>query len=203
MLDEAEKERYRGFRFEADKLRFLHGRLILREQASKLLDVDPNEISISFNPHGKPLFSNQPLKFSVTHSGNLTAVAFSKTIDIGLDSECIREVDDISGLSRRFFSDAENKYLSRFSDKEELTSNFFRVWSAKEAYVKAAGTGLSTVLSDFSVVDCDGDFRLIMNNDIRPSAVLHELSLREGHRSFLCAFDPPEGLQISIEQIFL
>lgn len=203
LLDESEKERYRRFRFDADRLRFLHGRSILKKHASRLLEADPNEMMISFNPHGKPLFSNQPLKFSITHSGNVTAVAFSHTTEIGLDSECIREIDDISGLSLRFFSDAENQYLSGLSDKEVLKENFFRVWSAKEAYVKAAGTGLSTVLSDFSVVDSNGHFRLMMNNNIQPSAVLHELSLGEGHRSFLCALDPPEELQISIEQITL
>lgn len=203
ILDEKEKERYRRFRFEADKLRFLHGRSILRKHASRLLEVDPKEIILSFNPHGKPLLSDQPLKFSITHSGNITAVAFSQAVEIGLDSELIRDVDDISGLSLRFFSETESLYLAQFRDKDELKSNFFRVWSAKEAFAKAAGTGLSTALSEYSVVDNAGNFKLRMHSKVQPPSELHELSLDTSHRTFLCVLDPPQGLHISIEQMTL
>jgi 4'-phosphopantetheinyl transferase len=152
ILSESEKSKYERFHFVEDKLRFLKARYILRKIASSYHNnCDPKEIQISLNSFGKPYFNDIPLHFSITHSGQVAAVAFLKSYPVGIDIEIKREVSDMNQLAQRFFADAEVNYLNQFTG-EELISNFFRIWSAKEAYIKAIGLGVSNELKSFSTI---------------------------------------------------
>ena len=152
ILSESEKLKYDRFHFADDKLRFLKARYILRTIASAFHNnCDPKRIEISLNSFGKPFFNDIPLHFSITHSGQVAAVAFSKHFSVGIDIELKREVSDMSQLAKRFFADPEVNYLKQFRG-EELIINFFRIWSSKEAYIKAIGLGVSKVLKGFSTV---------------------------------------------------
>jgi len=78
--------------------------------------------------HGKPRLSTGTPCFNVTHSGGLTAVAVSKR-EVGLDLQ-LRKERDYSALIKRLTP----------AEREE---DFFRVWTAKEAYVKYLGSSLA------------------------------------------------------------
>ncbi len=152
IISESEKSKYERFHFAEDKLRFLKARYILRTIASSIhTNCDPKEIQISLNSFGKPYFNNIPIHFSITHSGQVAAVAFSKHLPVGIDIEHKREVSDMNQLAQRFFADSEVNYLRQFSG-EEFINNFFRIWCAKEAYIKAIGLGVSKELKSFSTI---------------------------------------------------
>ena len=78
--------------------------------------------------HGKPRLSTGTPCFNVTHSGGLTAVAVSKR-EVGLDLQ-LRKERDYFALIKRLTP----------AEREE---DFFRVWTAKEAYVKYLGSSLA------------------------------------------------------------
>jgi len=64
-------------------------------------------------------------------------------------------------LAERFFSRPEVQWL-RSQPASELIASFFSCWTAKEAYIKAQGEGLSMPLSSFGVlpVPADGSSKL-------------------------------------------
>lgn len=81
--------------------------------------------------NGKPYLANSPLKISVSHSGELLAVAVGEC-EVGLDIELKREIQRFSMLSRM--------------DERERKEDFFRLWTAKESYVKYRGSTLAHML---------------------------------------------------------
>ncbi|MDE7295983.1 MAG: 4'-phosphopantetheinyl transferase superfamily protein [Clostridia bacterium] len=91
--------------------------------------VDNPEIKRGGN--GKPYLVNSPLKIGVSHSGELTALAVGDC-EVGLDIELRRNIKS-SAIVRRL-------------SEEERQENFFRLWTAKESYVKYLGSTLAHML---------------------------------------------------------
>ncbi len=83
------------------------------------------------NAHGKPSLCGAPPFFSLSHTGGRTFAAFSDA-DVGLDAEWRGRPIPLAVLRR--LSEAE---------REE---DFFRLWTAKEAFVKYLGGSLATLL---------------------------------------------------------
>lgn len=102
------------------------------------------------NEHGKPYLRAGEVKFSLSHSGRLVAVALCDE-EIGLDIQEKAEYNP--KLAARFFTDDEQAYIEQSADKGAA---FTEIWSKKESYIKAIGTGLSTPLNSFSVMDKSG-----------------------------------------------
>ena len=92
------------------------------------------------NPWGKPLLQNrEDLHFSLSHSGHWAVCALSDA-PVGVDVEQPRCTE---AVARRFFRSDELTAL----DPVFLT----RLWTAKEAFVKALGRGLTIPLDSFAV----------------------------------------------------
>ena len=98
----------------------------------------------------KPYFDEpEGIEFSISHSGDLWMCAISDTpvgLDIQEENSCKRE-----RISRRFFHPKETQWLA-----EQNYRDFFRVWAAKESYVKYIGEGLVYGMEKFCVVDAHG-----------------------------------------------
>jgi 4'-phosphopantetheinyl transferase len=144
----SQSERYRADEMTSPEVRdcFLAARRILRFSLSKWMSVDPLDLEIIPDENGKPyLVTENPIHFSITHSSDQVAVAFSRK-RVGLDLESFREVD-ASALAARFFTPDEADWIDH-SDDANL---FFRLWCSREAAIKADGRGLSKLLSITSV----------------------------------------------------
>ena len=98
----------------------------------------------------KPYFTEpKGVKFSISHSGNLWMCAISDRevgLDVQKENSCKRE-----RVARRFFHPQETEWLSGQDHRD-----FFRVWAAKESYVKYIGDGLVYGMEKFCVVDEQG-----------------------------------------------
>lgn len=86
----------------------------------------------SRNEHGKPFLTNTALRFNLSHSGSLTALAVSEQ-EVGLD---------VQERSRRAFP-----ALCRRLSPAEHEEDFFTLWTAKEAYIKFKGGALAEMLA--------------------------------------------------------
>lgn len=114
----------------------------------------PGAYRVARTPHGKPFLPDVPeLHYSLSHSGRWLAIAWSHA-PVGLDIETIAPRPSAERIARRHFTPAEQQYLLEVSGPERLT-RFYRLWTAKEAWVKYLGTGLSEGLSSFSVIPPD------------------------------------------------
>lgn len=151
MLDPVKRERVERIRQRKDKMRTVFGDLLARQLLSEVLKVSPEKLSFAYADTGKPYLENGSYHFSISHSEDMVAVCVHEE-PCGIDIEKIREVDP--KLALRFFSAAEQLYLFRHEPKDSdlerpLTPDaqlrFFEVWTAKEAYLKCSGEGMTHV----------------------------------------------------------
>lgn len=121
--------------------RFVAARGGLRELLADHLGVGARALAIVEGPHGKPELRGGPF-FSLSHSGDLALCAVSATRVVGVDVEELRPVPGAEEIAHRWFTPGEWSEF-RSAPGGELERAFFRVWTRKEAYLKALGIGLS------------------------------------------------------------
>jgi 4'-phosphopantetheinyl transferase len=139
----AAEERERAARLASDELRrrFVVARGLLRERLGALLGVAPGAVAIGYGRHGKPRVAG-PLRFNVAHSGELVLVATAWEREVGVDVERVRRLSDPAGLAAAVLAPEEQEALAALPEHERGLA-LLRAWTAKEAYLKARGNGLS------------------------------------------------------------
>ncbi len=134
-----------------DRTSFILARAALRRLLGQATGVRPENLSFSVGPYGKPfLAGRQDVQFNVSHSGSLALIGVSTERPIGVDIELMRENIDELTLARHFFCEKEHRFLATLAGEAQLTA-FYKIWTCKEAVLKAFGAGISTYLKDFSV----------------------------------------------------
>ncbi|HSA60183.1 MAG TPA: 4'-phosphopantetheinyl transferase superfamily protein [bacterium] len=150
LLSPDERERADRFKARGAEERFLLARGLLRRALGGILGEDPASLRFSYGPKGKPRLEGKNLSFNLAHSADRVAIAVAKDRDVGIDLERIRPEND--ALVERYFS-APEAILYRATLPEKQGLAFFHFWTAKEAYLKARGDGLSRGLKSHSFSD--------------------------------------------------
>lgn len=96
------------------------------------------DYEIEYVSNGKPVYRNQDIHFSLSHSGSYVVCAVSDK-NIGVDIEGIRR--NAIKVAKRFFTTAECEWIG--SD----VHRFSRIWTLKEAYAKLTGDGIAAAVS--------------------------------------------------------
>ncbi|SMF85050.1 4'-phosphopantetheinyl transferase [Paenibacillus uliginis N3/975] len=137
-----------------DANRSLFGELLARAMICRDLGVPNRDVHFVKNNYGKPLlFGHEEFHFNISHSGCWVVMIWDQNA-VGIDIEQIQEID--LEIARRFFSPLENKDLIS-KPESERKEYFYDLWTLKESYIKALGTGLSTPLDSFSIRIKDND----------------------------------------------
>jgi 4'-phosphopantetheinyl transferase len=146
-LSHAESRRAQSMTSVEARLRFTAARRILRSVISSWIGVSPLDLEIVPDENGKPrLEPAEDVHFSISHTSDCIAVAFSRSA-VGLDLERMRPVD-AKALASRFFS-REEALAVRESGEIDL---FFKLWTCREAAIKADGRGLSNLMDSTRVL---------------------------------------------------
>ncbi len=126
----------------SDRARCAAARAILRVVLSKYTGESPRALSIAAGATGKPFLDRATgVRFNMSHTGALALIAVARDVEVGVDVERLRAVQDMEGILENFFSDQERTYLySR--GPEDRTRTFFRLWTRRESAAKAMGIGL-------------------------------------------------------------
>ena len=95
---------------------------------------------------GKPILADHS-PFNITHAGDYAVLALSKQT-VGVDLERFRPLD-WHRIAERFFHPEERAFLAQSPEPEK---DFFRIWTLKESYLKAEGTGFSVSPASFAVL---------------------------------------------------
>lgn len=128
----------------ARRRHFLVGRGIVRCVLGAYLGIAPRHVDIVAGAHGKPFVdSPDSPAFNVSHSRGLAVIAVTAGFAVGIDIERVDPGHDVMATARRFLAPAEAALLSPLGVDARATA-FFRLWTRKEAYVKASGTGFTT-----------------------------------------------------------
>jgi 4'-phosphopantetheinyl transferase len=144
-----ERERAGRFHFEADRNRFIAARGGLRAILSARSGVPAARVAFEIGSHGKPSLRQPaiPIEFNVSHSGDCALIGITTGTPCGVDIECARIGRSQLTIAERFFCARELEWL------KQTKGGFLRLWTAKEAIIKAVGRGLSIPLSDVDVTD--------------------------------------------------
>jgi len=97
--------------------------------------------AIQYTATARPYFPGNRNDFNISHAGKLVVCAIANDNVIGIDIE--RPIPLAIEDFRRQFSDAEWAHIQRTSDP---LRTFYEYWTAKEAVLKASGTGLTDEL---------------------------------------------------------
>lgn len=136
-----ERARAAGMRVARRRRDFLVGRGIVRSILGAYLGIPPCRVAIAAGPFGKP-FVDAPgaPAFNVSHSGGLAVLAVTAGFEVGVDVERVDRRLDVAAIARRFLSPQEASLLAALG-ADARVSAFFRIWTRKEARLKASGTG--------------------------------------------------------------
>jgi len=125
---------------------YIELRARLRLILADYLNQSPRSILIARTEHGKPFLPHYPqLFFNLSHSGNHVVLAVS-TETVGIDIEVIRQRSGFVGLVNKCFAPQETLYWQALPEQDQCTA-FYRLWTAKEAFVKAQGRGIAIGLN--------------------------------------------------------
>ena len=170
-LSADELERANRFHFQKDRCRFIAGRGILRSIIADYLQTRPKDIGFTYNTRGKPSITKMSggsgISFNLSHSHGLAVYAFTRRREIGIDIERLRSNLSFERIAKRFFTTEEFEKLNSLAH-EEFIEGFFKLWTFKEAYIKAKGIGLSIPLNRFVVTFDRGQTVRIKKIGINP-----------------------------------
>jgi 4'-phosphopantetheinyl transferase len=140
LLSREEQERAAGFRFSADRSRYVRMHGTLRTLLSSYLDADAGGIVFNLNEYGKPCVLNG-CEFNMSYSAGRGLIGIAQ-VPIGVDIEMVDPEKITPEMIEEVFNDGERE--SFFDDSASTNvRNFFRGWARKESVIKAMGTGVS------------------------------------------------------------
>ncbi len=153
-LDDTEKDRWRRFRFDRPRREFALCRAALRAVLCHRLGCTNTELAFGAAAYGKPFAvvggTALPFNFNVSHSGRHGLVAFARGRRLGVDVEDRSRSPDIGAVAGAVFGPNEQAEL-RAAGVSQKARLFLRLWTQKEALIKACGTGFSMDVSEFEL----------------------------------------------------
>lgn len=153
VLSNAEEDRRVRFVFEKDRRLFLAAHVLVRLVLSKYAPVAPARWDFAEAENGKPFIvaphPGSPLRFNLSHTQGLAAVAVTLGTEVGVDVERVQGSFDET-LAKTCFTSAELQWLDDVPEPVKI-DRFFDLWTLKEAYLKARGTGLAAPLQGFTI----------------------------------------------------
>jgi 4'-phosphopantetheinyl transferase len=128
---------------------------------------EPASLEIRTGAHGKPELAGSGASFNLSHSGDLALLAVALgDLQLGIDVEESRPTRPLDRMADRFFSAAEASAYAMLPASERVAS-FYRLWTRKEAYLKAWGTGLTFSSRRFSLSLEPGSGALLSHTEMR------------------------------------
>lgn len=147
LLDGEERASSNRFRFEADRARAIIGRGTLRRLLGHYLDRPPQSLQFDVDAYGKPSLRGHDIAFNIAHSGRYVLLALSLHGRLGVDVEELRE-GNVADDCAHYFTATEQRVIHALPAPAR-PREFFRLWTRKEACLKATGMGLSLPLDAF------------------------------------------------------
>ena len=166
-ISEEETERAQRFVRQSDRDRYVFAHGMLRSILGTYVGCAPQKLLFADNQYHKPFLeesaNRNDLQFNLSHSEDLTLIAVSRGTAVGIDVERMRRIPDALQIVNRFFSLDERRYLNSLPPAE-FEEGFFACWTAKEAFLKGIGKGLSHPLENFSIILSNGESVGLVNN---------------------------------------
>lgn len=205
VLTDSERTRASQFHFREHAAYWMAFRAGLRRILGNAIQASPREVPLVVTEFGKPVLAPpfNHLHFSLSHCNDLALVALCEEGPIGCDLEPVSRAPDLLDCESTICHPTEIATLP--VERETRGLRLLEIWTAKEALLKALGTGLShppeTVRiltgADFSTATSDTPLSGIQNQIIRrlvhPLLTAYRSSLSAPSSVTRLEFIPPEG----------
>lgn len=153
LLGDEERERGQQLRTEGLRRDFAIRRALVRLALSHHAGVDPHAWTFGTIGNGRPCIASPAageLDFNLSDTKGLVALLITHGVRGAIDIEHLGRSVHVERMARRYFSAEEQDAL--FALDEPLRHRrFLELWTAKEAYVKALGTGVVHGFRGFSI----------------------------------------------------
>lgn len=153
-LDDAERARARRYLRPEHGQRWALARHAARTIIASYCAIPPESLTFIEAERGKLSVREAPwLSFNLSHSGDWLLLALTLApAQLGVDVEQARPDRHFEVIARRVFSPREQRALLALADDAAAyRACFYRIWTRKEAYIKALGMGLHLPLESFDV----------------------------------------------------
>jgi 4'-phosphopantetheinyl transferase len=169
--------------------------------------VDPQSIRFALQVHGKPYVTEPEAAkrpFNVAHTDGLVMCGIGSDAHdlVGIDVERLDRKTD-PALADRYFSKPEVRFLHTYRSDAERRRAFLRIWTLKESFIKAIGTGLQTPLADFAFEEIESSSPTIkmLNPRLESDQVWKFFSIqpRPGFIGAIAVAFKQAGTQIELE----
>jgi 4'-phosphopantetheinyl transferase len=158
-LDDADRKRAARFVHAADRESFSVAHALLHWALAFHGDVPRSNHRFVRGTYNRPrldpaLVGPDAPHFNLAHARGLVAVVVaSANVCVGIDVEqVVPRGMDVMRITRQVFAPAEADWITKGTSSEECWDRFVRIWTIKEALLKATGRGLSVVLKQFVVI---------------------------------------------------
>jgi 4'-phosphopantetheinyl transferase len=147
-----EHARVARFKFDVHARRYRAAHAAMRGLMALQLGVAPEDWRWAAGVHGKPHTvvaghvgpAHAPAAghFNLSHSEDWALLAWHPHLPVGVDIEWRQPLPDVDSLAAQQFTLSEQAWVRAALPGDEREARFYRLWAAKEAALKALGSGL-------------------------------------------------------------
>lgn len=187
LLDDREVTRAASFYFAEDARYWSSCRAALRVVLGRFLSLAPQEVPLEVMPNGKPCLAHpfSDTHFNLSHCRDLLLIAIAPS-PVGIDVESTSRANDLLGCEESFCHPREIALLPQ--EPCHRASILLEIWTAKEAALKAQGTGLLFPPETIAVELDDSSGKVLHDPSLAALQIrrlAHPALLR--HSAFVCS----------------
>lgn len=153
LLNDTQRDKYVRRTSKTLQETYLAGRFYLFELLASYLNCDPNNVLISYSSLNKPYLNPNPDKLcfnftdTIIDGQGIGIYAICQHHSVGVDIESLNRKADFARIAKRKFNEAELKQVYR-ADGSLDEQACVAIWTRKEAFGKAMGTGINYTMRD-------------------------------------------------------
>jgi 4'-phosphopantetheinyl transferase len=198
LLDPGEKIRAERLVIRERRSDFVLQRGILRFILSRYLARSPEEIQISTSADGKPYLPEGDIQFNISHSNDLMICGVTSEARIGVDIQLVYPIENIERIIPKILTPSEIELLDRITLDERIDL-FYTIWTAKEAFLKAIGSGFQLPAKEINICSLEENTLTLEVEDPAYGSnwSIREMEIETGYKSVLAL----EGSKFYIEII--
>lgn len=194
LVSPEEKRKAADYKKSDDTRRYIMRHGIVRVILGKYIQKDPEKLPIITKESGKPdlLLDGRysDVRFSLSHTDAMVCLGITRTYEIGLDIVNTNSCIPFQEIENYLFAPGERRWIEQ-TLPEQRPLPFFRIWSLKEALLKATGSN-ATMMKEADVSGIitekylNGFYTILLGNK-EIQFFIHESDCGEGHHCVIAS----------------